>query len=168
MTVPAQKPGRSEQIVCTPKDFIESVENRFGLLEWDTAATCENSVVRGHLPLSYFGPDHENEYNRDGLTASWDAGCLHWCNPPFDNIKAWTAKAALNPQARVLMLLPASIGSEWFAKCVHGKAYVLALRKRLTFVGHKHAYPKDLMLAVYGFGLTGFEVWDWSKKVEAA
>lgn len=158
MSVPAQRPGKSEQVVRTPRAFLDAVECRFGDIQWDLAATRDNCVAPNSL--SYFGPDHVTPDNRDGLAAPWEAGCLHWCNPPFDNIKAWTARAA-SIGSRVLMLLPASIGSEWFAKHVHGKAYVLALRQRLTFVGHSHPYPKDLMIAVYGFGLTGFDVWRW-------
>ncbi len=158
MTLPDQKPGRSEQTVCTPRDFLDAVENRFGRIQWDCAATRDNGVT--HNMLSYFGPDHVNPDNRDGLTALWTSDCLHWCNPPFSKIGPWVEKAA-SSGANVLMLLPASVGSEWFAAHVHRKAYVLALSPRLTFNGHTDPYPKDLMLLVYGAGLYGFDCWRW-------
>ena len=38
---------------------------------------------------------------------------------------------------------------------------VLGLSPRLTFEGETDAYPKDLMLSVFGFGLHGFDTWRW-------
>lgn len=161
MTVPKQKPGQSEQVVCTPPEFLDAVRSRFGIIQWDLAALRDNNVVQDGS--SYFGPDQRIPEYRDALTQRWWGEGLCWCNPPFGAIGPWVEKAA-REQANVLMLLPASVGSEWFALHVHRKAYVLALRKRLKFVGHKDAYPKDLMLVVYGSGLNGFDTWDWSVK----
>ena len=64
--------------------------------------------------------------------------------------------------SRIFLLTPASIGANWFAEHVYGKAHVLALQGRLTFVGHKQPYPKDCILSVYGVK-PGFSVWDWRK-----
>ncbi len=160
--MPAQRPHASEQTVCTPREFLDAVERRFGSLCWDLAANKENSVVPGR----YYGPDHESEVSRDALVPglSWVFGSqLSWLNPPFNRIADFSAKAEYESGfgARIAMLVPASVGSNWFAEHVHGKAYVLALSPRLTFSGHAHPYPKDLMLCVYGMGMRGFDVWRW-------
>ena len=68
-----------------------------------------------------------------------------------------------------VMLTPASIGTEWFAEHVNRKAMVLGLSPRITFddtppnpkTGKVEAYPKDLMLSVFGMGLNGFDTWQW-------
>ena len=69
--------------------------------------------------------------------------------------------------SRILLLVPASIGANWFAEHVHQRAYVLALQGRLTFDGHTQSFPKDLILAVYGWG-PGFGVWSWRDDANAA
>lgn len=60
------------------------------------------------------------------------------------------------------LLVPASVGSRWFAEHVHGWARVLALSGRLSFDGIA-PFPKDLILAVYGEP-PGFDVWDWRQR----
>ena len=88
-----------------------------------------------------------------------------WLNPPFSKIEPWAAKCAASApfgqdQRRVFLLVPAGVGSEWFAQHIHEKALVLAVRPRLTFVGHSAPYPKDTILAVFGEP-PGFETWRW-------
>ncbi len=149
---------KSEQDVGTPRNFIDAVERRFGSIVFDLAASSENTKAQ----FTYFSPDD------DSLSQDWARignGVL-WLNPPFSNIAPWAAKCAatsplLNPRAKILLLVPASVGAKWFAEHVHQKAYVLALQGRLTFDGSTAPYPKDLVLAVYGCGLVGFDVWKW-------
>lgn len=157
---PAQKPGKSEQVVETPADFLEAVHDRFGANgAFDLDLACSEGNCKGRRGL--FDRD-------DSLKADWDQrdnpGGLAWCNPPFGDLAPWVAKAAASTSpdrgGRILVLVPASIGSRWFADHVHGKALVLALSPRLTFVGHTAPYPKDLMLLVYGTH-PGFDVWRW-------
>jgi hypothetical protein len=64
------------------------------------------------------------------------------------------------------MLTPASIGTEWFRRHVLGRAFVLGLSPRLTFVGTTAPYPKDLMLTVWGgpYG-PGFGCWNWRNDI---
>jgi phage N-6-adenine-methyltransferase len=153
--MPEQKPGRSAQEVGTPRAFLDAVEKRFGPLKWDLAADESN-----HVTERWFGPGAPGE---DSLTCSWwmcPPGLL-WLNPPYGNIGPWAAKCAsiVDPH-RIAFLVPASVGSNWFAEHVDGKALVLFLRPRLTFVGHTQSYPKDLILAVYG-EKPGYECWRW-------
>lgn len=140
----------------TPADFLAAVRTRFGEIDWDLAC-CEGNCKgrRGRMG------------SVDSREVGWERqrGLVSWLNPPFAEIGSWVSKceATAGPWGdggRILVLLPASIGSRWFADHVHGKALVLALSPRLTFVGHTAPYPKDLMLLVYGTH-PGFDVWRW-------
>lgn len=163
--VPQQKPGRSEQTVATPRNFLDAVEVRFGKLVWDLAATKENGVVRGRS-LHRFGPDHIETGKRDALINDWTKlkGNL-WLNPPYSDIAPWAKKCVSRSgeQARaapIFLLVPASVGSNWFADYVFERALVFFLSPRLVFVGHTQVYPKDLILACYGYK-PEFRLWRW-------
>lgn len=154
--MPKQRPGKSEQTVGTPRAFIDAVEKRFGKLRVDLAALPENSKA----PLC-ITPE------MDSLKQDWNqlSGNL-WLNPPYAKIGDWVAKCAeYHGDGRILVLVPASISTNWFEKHVFGKARIIALKGRLTFEGHTASFPKDLMLLVYDVGEdNGFEVWDWRKE----
>lgn len=150
---PAQKPHRSKQDYQTPRAFIRAVESRFGELGWDLACTEENRCAEFRL-------------SGDALQEDWNSlpGNL-WCNPPFGDIAKWASKMADECRARpffAFLLVPASIGANWFSEHVRDRAVVLGLSPRLTFVGCSDPYPKDLALCVYGFGLRGFDTWRWT------
>ena len=147
--------GRSKQDYGTPLEFIRAVEARFGRLDFDLACTRENAKA----PSGYYFPEV------DALRRVWALldGNL-WLNPPFANIAPWAAKCAEESRRRtglILLLTPASIGTDWFAEHVNRKAMVFGLSPRLTFEGTTDPYPKDLMLSVFGCGMSGFDVWRW-------
>lgn len=170
MGLPQQKPHRSKQDYGTPPALIRAVEHRFGQLTWDAAACVLTSVV----PVGRF---YSLSPGIDALTDDWAArfkrSDLVWLNPPFGAIASdwaplvsrWTRAM---PWLRLLMLTPASVGSEWFQTYVHRRALVLALSPRLTFVGTKDPYPKDCMLSCFGFGVSGFDVWRWDEELAPA
>lgn len=156
-TGPSVRRHRSNQVVGTPWEFIRAVEARFGPIAFDLACTRENCKA----PAGYYHPEV------DALAASWSMdhpeGNL-WLNPPFADIAPWAAKCAAADSLRrgfIFLLVPASVGTEWFARHVNGKAFVLGLSPRITFDGQEDGYPRDLMLAVYGYGLHGFDTWRW-------
>jgi phage N-6-adenine-methyltransferase len=163
-TGPSINKGRSKQDYGTPPEFIDAVVKRFGPLYADLAATNENKKA-----LIYLGPDHPSPDLRDSLALDIDWAELFpnknlWLNPPFANIDPWAEKLAKQCRYRLglsFFLTPASIGSNWFANHVAGKAFVLGLSPRLTFDGTDDPYPKDLSLSVFGFGLHGFDTWRW-------
>lgn len=162
MAEPKQKPGRSKQDYGTPREFLDAVERRFGKVAWDLAAHEGNAVV-GH----YYGPGSDFAADSLGPEADWDfvGDCypdgVLWLNPQFGETARWVSRcAAYGGKAALCVLTPASVGTEWFNSFVHGRAIVYALRPRLTFVGCKDPYSKDLMLSVYGRG-TGFQTWKW-------
>jgi DNA N-6-adenine-methyltransferase Dam len=148
--MPAQKPHRSKQDYATPKEFIEAVERDFGNIAWDLAAHVGNTVCDNYC---YFGPDHPSEHFRDAFACEWSATIrqgLLWLNPPFGSIAPWAAKCAYESRrgANILLLVPASVGSNWFWDHVAPYAHVYAVSPRLSFDG-KHPFPKDLILAEY-------------------
>lgn len=171
--MPRQRPGRSEQDVGTPRDFLAAAAALAGgPIAWDLAATAANRVVPRHLgPGSATAPD--------ALAASWHRlsrkpGEWLWLNPPFGNIAPWAAKCAAEAWlgAPILLLAPAAIGSVWFDRYVYNKAEVYAFRPRLTFVGQADPYPKDCILCVYRPGAipagAPFQTWNWKAETEAA
>ncbi len=160
--MPEQKPGRSKQDYSTPRPFLDAVERRFGPIRIDLAAHERNHVVP-----AYFGKG--SALGEDSFAQDWakHAGVL-WLNPEFDNIDPWAAKCREDGRrgARPLLLVPASIGSNWFVRQVHHHALVLAIRPRLSFDG-VNPYPKDLILAAYGPWIApGFTTWNWSHPTE--
>lgn len=157
MTEPAQKPHASKQNYSTPQEFLNAVESRFGRIGFDLAAEDHTSVAG---PTDFFTKED------DALKQNWlevsRSREFCWLNPPFGDIGAFAEKAAAESArgVRILMLVPASIGSNWFRDHVLGKAMVLGLNPRMSFDG-VNMYPKDLMLCVYANGLHGFDQWRW-------
>ncbi len=164
---PVQKPGRSRQDYETPSELIDAITRRFGRsFAFDLAATPENAKAPRYLTPAddALVVDWSRDLAGDGsgFGPNFDA----WLNPPYADIEPWAERCALfgpsfrNWGGRIFLLTPASPGAEWFAKHVFGKALVLALRPRLTFVGAKDPYPKDCFLSVYGVE-PGFDLWRW-------
>ena len=154
--MPDQKPGNSKQDYGTPLALMMAVRRRFGPVVHDLAATAENTQA----PTFY-------TKEQDSLSIPWrdfkPIGNL-WLNPPFNHIAPWAKKCKEESDGRlghILLLVPASVGSNWFVEHVHNHALVLALAPRLIFKGETQAYPKDCILAVFGMGLRGFDTWRW-------
>jgi phage N-6-adenine-methyltransferase len=158
-SMPTQKPGRSEQVVGTPRDLLDAVERRFGPIRLDLAANDENKVCE-----KYLGPG--SAYGEDSLQVPWHQQGGHlWLNPPFADIDPWAAKCAEESKlgARISFLVPYTV-ADWFRTHVYGKALVLGLSPRVTFRGHATPYPKDLQLIAWGpYVAPGWDVWRWRK-----
>lgn len=157
MTMPAQKPGRSEQAVGTPPKFLAAVRQRLRIHDFavDLAADHTNFVVE---------PYYTKEV--DSLTQPWH---LHrgwcWLNPEFADIAPWAAKCWAESRlgAHIALLVPAATGAAWWVDSVLGKGYVTYLQGRITFVGHTIGYPKDLALVLYAPYLAGGGCsWRWA------
>ena len=151
--MPAQKPGQSFQSYGTPWALIHAIEKRFGAFSVDLAASRENKKA----PLFI-------SEERNSLIQPWHTltGLL-WLNPPFAHLAPWAAKCAAEAElgARIIMLTPASVGSNWFAEHCEGKARTLFIRPRIIYEGETTPYPKDCMLTLWGFGAPGYELWKW-------
>src|SRR4030065_2360243 len=158
--------GKSEQVVETPREFLDAVEKRFGKILFDLAATSENTVT--HLYGNgdqFFGPGSTHAEN--SLDENWRyMPEVLWINPPFGNIGPWAAKCAEQSNRRgwILLLVPGSIGANWWRDYVRDKAMVYAIQPRLTFVGSTSPYPKDLALCASGYGVRGEANWSRSEE----
>lgn len=166
--MPKQKPGRSKQDYGTPREFLNAVEAEYGFLEIDLAAREDNKKA----PIC-ITPE------QDSLTVPWvdtyGPDRVFWLNPPFGKIGPWAAKCALERTRLrggvIAFLVPAAVGSNWFAKYVHEHSRVRIFRPRLVFegtpinpkTGKPDAYIKDCMLCVYG-EKPCFELWQWKGK----
>jgi DNA (cytosine-5)-methyltransferase 1 len=154
---PKQKPGRSKQDYGTPPSFLEAVKRRLGIDTFaiDLAASKHNAVDFA------FYDERQNALARD-----WPVGGWCWLNPPFGQLEPWVRHTFEQSRrgARVAMLVPAGVGSNWWRDHVHGKAFVLLLNGRITFVGETAPYPKDCVLLLYGPDVApGYDVWQWAK-----
>lgn len=164
--MPAQKPHASEQAVGTPPEFLRAVARRFGPIRFDLAANAGNSVCGE----SFYGPG--SKHGEDSLQQHWNLhGGVLFLNPQFDSIPPFAEKCVEEGRlgARVKMLVPAAVSTNWWAEHVHQKAMVLFLRPRLVFIGHKHGFPKDLALVCQlPWAVPGYHTWNWSHPTEAA
>ena len=160
--MPKQKPGKSKQNYGTPPEFLAAVKKLLGIdkFKLDVAASADNAVS-----AIYYDEAHDALKDEH----SWDVDGWSWLNPPYSNLEPWTRKACFEAAngAKIAILLPASVGSNWWRNWVNGKAVVLFLNGRLTFVGEKAPYPKDSALLLYWGGVTPalarYSVWDWKK-----
>lgn len=138
---PTIRRGSSSGEHGTPWEFIRALQYHYDeRFEIDLAATAENTKA----PI-YLSPQDNS------LSRSWRLyKGLCWLNPPFADIAPWVEKCAVEKLygARILLLVPASIGANWYWDWVHDYASVYSIG-RLTFEGSSDPYPKDLMLCEY-------------------
>lgn len=149
--------GRSKQDYATPDDLIQAVVKKFGPLALDLAADDRNTKA----------PRWFDE-QVDSLKQDWVAAMRTakpeswaWLNPPFGNIAPWAAKCSVESRrgGRILFLVPAAVGANWWRDYVHKRARVYFLNGRVCFDG-KNGFPKDCALCVYGMQ-PGYEIWRW-------
>lgn len=151
---------RSKQDIATPQVFISAIEARFGEIAFDLAASPKNTKC------DVFFSENDNSLAQDWSSLSGNL----WLNPPFGNIEPWAKKCAerKNDPRWTLLLVPAAVGANWFQQHVVPNAHVIELNDRITFVGSRTGYPKDLVLCVFGFGMTGRSWWHWDTKKKKA
>jgi phage N-6-adenine-methyltransferase len=157
------KPEKRHQKWGTPPCFTEAIARRFGRIDFDLAASADNTTAPAFFSErdDSLVQDWADIRNEDG-----DHSSVAFLNPEFKNLDPWAAKvAACNALPRwTLMLVPASVGSLWWARHVVGKAYYDGI-PRLQFVGAPSMFMKDLALVIAGFGITsGCGYWDWRKQ----
>lgn len=158
--MPRQKPGRSIQQVGTPVEFLIAARRKIGIehFTWDLAAT------KGVNECSPFGSYTKEDDALSLAPERWLFPGFCWLNPEFEAIGPWIERTYLVSLlgGSIAVLIPASIGSNWWNDWVHGKARVLILNGRITFVGHAINYPKDCCLLLYGPDqIPGYEPWSW-------
>lgn len=82
----------------TPDEVFQPLSDRFGGFTVDAAAAPHNARCERYWTRA-----------DDGLSQSW-VGEKVWCNPPYSNLAAWTAKAREEAffADLIVMLLPAN------------------------------------------------------------
>jgi DNA (cytosine-5)-methyltransferase 1 len=160
MPVPKQKPGRSKQDYQTPEAFLIALTRKLdiGNFKTDLAASHDNAVA------GFYFTEEE-----DSLKQDWTSLPPGWAflNPPFSDIEPWVKKAWESRPAKIAILIPASVGSNWWRDWVHLKCQVLFLNGRLAFIPDQpHAlYPKDCALLLYSQNHeVGYRIWTWKEQ----
>ena len=166
MTTPAQKPGQSKQNYRTPLPFLAAVKSLLHIEKFmvDLAADDANTAA------SRFYGIKDNSLIQ--AWNWWSNGEWAWLNPPYADIKPWVEKAYFSG-CNIAMLIPASVGANWWKQWVHHRAKVLFLNGRLAFMPDKPTwlYPKDCALLLYGPRATAYrelhpqrddyDIWTW-------
>lgn len=151
MSGPSINRAESSGDIWTPQVFIDAVERNWGPLVVDLAATTASAKAP-----TYYTPE------QDSLKQDWSRlGGNLWLNPPYSNIAPWVKKCAEsyreNEQIELFLLVPASIGANWFWDYVWDYSTVYSVG-RMTFdncfdrkTGQlvSTVYPKDLILCHY-------------------
>lgn len=152
---PQQRPGRSKQDYSTPDNFIVAVKAKLGIDEFSIDLAADSSNTKAAVWYDEAADSLQMEWQH---IKGWA-----WLNPPFNKIGPWAEKAWWSG-ANIAMLVPASVGSNWWRDFVHEKARVLLLNGRLAFIPDKPKwlYPKDCALLLYNDQVkVGYEVWSW-------
>lgn len=113
---------------------------------------------------------------QDALALPWprigaDTNATAFANPPFAKAGSFARVAAESPHCRTLMLIPASVGTRWWAEHVDGRALVVLLRPRIVFLqpdgtpcvdkqGREVGINRDCALLAYGW-TPGYVCADW-------
>jgi len=141
---PTIKKGKSSQVVSTPMWFVDALEDRFGEIVFDLAAS-ESNKKRDR----YFD-EKQNSLVQD-WTAALDGG-VGFLNSPFSPAVAWATKCSYEAErgAKLLYLCQASMDTVWFAENIMGKARVYTLR--IAFDGEPDPFPKGLALCAFNLG----------------
>ena len=148
----------ANDIISTPRPFLNAVENRFGPIRWDLAANKENCVTNDY---KFYGPGSYNYENSLSNDCKWFLlSCeLLWLNPPFSNIAPFAQKAMEQRElgAKIAMLMPASVCTNYFNDYVRNNAYIFELTPRVFKVE-----IRDCILALFTpEHYTGREKWEW-------
>lgn len=170
---PTIKRGSSSGDIWTPGEFVAAVEKRFGKLVWDLACTVHNMrAPRGYTFPEFDALQKDWHKIRDIVDVMGDRGPLLWLNPPYGNIKIWAKKCAEESKkgAEILLLVPGSIGANWYWDFVEPFADVYSVG-RMVFENCfdkdgqivTTPYPKDLILCHYDRleGRQPMQRWRW-------
>jgi phage N-6-adenine-methyltransferase len=127
----------------TPDDLYWQLHDEFGF-DLDAAATGKNAKC-----TTYFTKAD------DSLSKEWKGTV--WCNPPYGRgIGLWMKKAFLSAKAgaTVVMLVPARVGTKWWAQWVAGMTasevrFVIGRVKFTREDGLCESAPFDSAIVIY-------------------
>jgi hypothetical protein len=169
MTKAVHVSSKGIQSYTTPWSFIELVGQQFNQnFVVDFAADDVN-----HRAPFYFTEEIDalkQDWVKTILIAEKDFIAIEasrtpagWLNPPFKKNFLFAPKCAeeVEKGAVFTTLTLASLGSNWFKDNFKNKAMNLILEDRMIFEGQTDPYPKELILSLWGRGLTGLGWWKW-------
>jgi phage N-6-adenine-methyltransferase len=155
----------------TPQSLVDQIAKRFGVyFVLDLAANEENKKC------AYYISEQENSLispwsvMKNELGSRFIVDCepsnrAAWLNPPFKSVGPWMEKCKIESAkgCKIISLTLSSLGSNWYRDHVEGNALSLILRDRVTFDGCKYPMPKEIMITLWGFQMTGLGFWSWKK-----
>jgi phage N-6-adenine-methyltransferase len=148
---------------ATPQSLVDLIARRFGVnIVIDLAASEENKKCH------FFIGEQENSLNSEWFVKKAIAGTAQknicaWLNPPFKSVGPWMEKCKHESEmgCKIISLTLSSLGANWYRDHVEGNALSLVLRDRVIFEGCKDPFPKELMVTLWGFSMTGLGFWSW-------
>lgn len=157
---PSINRAESSGDIWTPWEFIFALQSTFGyVLRVDLASSGPESAKAAVC----ITPEQDSlrwDWVQLYDKHCWDRGAL-WLNPPYSNIAPWARKCAIayedDEQIEIFLLVPASVGANWFWDHVWPYATVYSVGRmvfdncfdRKTGQLISTVYPKDLILAHY-------------------
>ncbi|MDQ3003497.1 MAG: hypothetical protein M3Y08_19840 [Fibrobacterota bacterium] len=167
MTKAVHVASEGKQDYATPTELVHLIARRFGVsFVLDLSASSENAKCADWIDEKE-NSLAQNWAERISTNPPGEYGRVNcaWLNPPFKRAAPWMEKCAAESAKgmRIVSLTLSSMGSNWYRDHVEGKAFSLILRDRVTFVGCNDPYTKELMVTLWGFGMTGLGFWSWKK-----
>lgn len=135
-------------------DLLWKTMNDIWRFNVDAASDSES-----YLCTNWFGPDHECEPNRDGLSARWDICGFQtraYCNPGFSSIAVWLEKAYREVSENIELAVVMShvqTSAAWWREWAMKANEIYLLSPRVQFVPREgvegNGNNRDNCLIVY-------------------
>lgn len=143
----------------TPPELYTRALKYFDKNNFSLDACCSDKHIPAHK--HYMLPDN------NGLIEEWRN--YTWCNPPFDNAKAWVKKAyEENLKGKIIaMLLPVRTETDYWKKYIlnNPSCTVDFLRKGYKFINNKGeemgVFKNALALVYFENNFTDSEEWEF-------
>ena len=135
---------------ATPQHFFEKLDWRFGPFNLDPCANPHNTKCANFYTEA-----------EDGLSKDW-SGHTVFVNPPYGRgIDKWIEKAyteSMNPDTRVVMLIPARTDTKYWHSYVMRGAEVHFIKGRLKFGTAENCAPFPSAVIVFDGSYAGPQI----------
>lgn len=139
-SMPIQGIDLKQGVYRTDPEFMEFINGKYKIIG-DLAASDDNFQA----PL--YITEKENSLSADWkefyyICVNSEGDGYLWLNPPYDDIGEWARKCAyaMMEDVKILFLVPAGVGTNWYRKHVEDFARVDLLNGRLVF---DFLYPEE-------------------------
>lgn len=173
---PSINRAESSGDIWTPWEFIRAIEATFGPVRVDLAATIHSAKAK-----VFITPETNSlKQNWSQFYRFHPRDSILYLNPPYGNITPWAKKCAKtykdDEQVEIMLLVPASVGANWFWDHVWEYATVYSVGRmvfdncfdRKTGQLVSTVYPKDLILAHYTNSSPSRTLQRWQWKTNGA